>query len=1206
MVDYITGKGSSDASSGTTSTATSDPNTLVNKSYAQGIDLLGEGEWAEVPVNGLKGIYVDGTPVQSSDGTTNFTGVNFETRVGTVDQARLSVSGSTTQSSHAVGVEMIYNQPALTTVTGSDIDYLKVVVALKGLYHTDTKTGAVRGSSVSYKIEYNSIDNPTWRTIPVTTDIVYTGIAYSETTPVTGYTHYKITSEIYPAEYYIGESINGFIRNAPCRYKVQVSEDLGETWVTWLEDTTSSPININYIYTTTPQKSVLMRVVTTTLESFDTTIGTLVTTEYNSVSDFYAGKSPVNDGIQTITGKCASTYEREHSFRVEGDAPFSVRVTKLTPDSTTEYDQNTMVFQSITTVVEDKFVYPFCVLVGWSVDASQFSTIPTRSYLCKMLKVKIPSNYDPIERTYNGVWDGSFSAPTWTDNPAWCFRDLLTNDRYGLGQRISESAIDDAELYQIAQYCDELVPDGSGGFEPRFTCNLVLQSQEQAYKVIADIASIFKGITYWASGTIMPVQDSPKETSYHFNNTNVESGSFVYQGSSGNSRFNAVYVSWNDPKDMYRQSVEFVADEAAIAKTGFMNSTSITAFGCTSRGQARRAGKWLLYTNTLETEITQFTTSLEGLLPKPGNIIGISDTLRSAERRGGRIVSVDGLNVTLDAEMAFVGGVPYTISVITEDGTIEDRIFFFTGVTNVIGLTTPFSKPLAKDSIFVIADSAIPEKLFRVISVTDKDDFKYEITAVSYNPSKFDHIDRDEPLVEISKGQSGVGVASEFVATEMQYEDGASVKVKVECAWRAPARAVAFDVYITNPDGTVTESLGQKNAGYVIYNASKGVYQVRIVCVDVLKRRGSPYDNTLSVLNAVYSPSAITGAKLTASNGSGILSWDLAKELNVRVGGLIVVKYTPKTSGAAWTDGTIIARVSGASCQCTVPLLVGTYMLKAVNIEDKWSYEAAKVVSSKQGAEDVKDVDYLIEHPLFEGVKQGCSVINSELVFNSGGGSMYGISTMYSVDSMFNLEGNTTTPTYYFHDYKVFDYPCRRRLIGNISAYAYSETDTINSRLTAVNTWSRWNGEVYSSDTIKLWISTSPEPDGEGVEWTEWEEFVLRDYEGKGFKFKLTVDDIDDGYSIRVPELSILFQSLARTVSGDNVLVPVEGKTITYDNGFEESPAITIRINGQLSGEYAIVSDITRLGFHVSVVDSAGTPVERSVDYICKGYGTLV
>jgi hypothetical protein len=300
--------------------------------------------------------------------------------------------------------------------------------------------------------------------------------------------------------------------------------------------------------------------------------------------------------------------------------------------------QTDVALDSFNQVFSDRFTYPSCAAVYSRFDARYFGQIPERSYKVRLLKVKVPVNYDPITKTYSGAWNGKFKL-AWTDNPAWCFYDLITNNRYGLGKYIKEELTDKWTLYEVSKYCDQLVSNGVGGLEPRFTCNLYIATKEEAYKVLNDMASIFRGILYYSAGQIIAAQDSPKKSIYLFNNSNVVGGAFNYSDASRRARRTVAYVRYNDRNDNYKPAIEYVEDRDSILKYG-IREKDIAAFGCTSKTQARRIGKWLLITDNEDTELIDFKVGIEGNLVRPGDVISVYDQDRKNRVYAGRTLEL--------------------------------------------------------------------------------------------------------------------------------------------------------------------------------------------------------------------------------------------------------------------------------------------------------------------------------------------------------------------------------------------------------------------------------------------------------------------------------------------------------------------------------------------------------------------------------------
>jgi len=1194
MKRYTVGAGGDTGTgTGTQRAAVEDPNSLRSKSYANIIDAIGEGEFEEVCVGGLKGLYLNDIAAQNSDGTNNVEGITLETRTGSLSQSRMNIA-NTTEASFAVSTEMLYNLPVEKAVTGTSVDYLRVVVAVPRLTFQDTTTGDLRGTSVNYRIEYNSGDNPTWRVVPTATSkINYNFVPYG--TPQTGYSRYEVRFTVYPSRYFTSAEIL-----APCLYTLQYTLNGGTSWIDAQKQIAFTTSDLYVFIDTLKTDTVDFRLLVQNSPSF-VPAGTLIQEAWSQITNLYAGNYVDDAGTQTISGKTTSSYEKQTSFKVTGESPYTVRCIRLTADSTSEALQNKTVFQSVSVVTEEKFTYPGTALVGLSVDATQFNSIPTRAFLCKMLKVKVPTNYNPLTREYTGFWNGSFKT-AWTDNPAWCFYDLITNKRYGLGERVPASFVDAAALYAIGQYCDEYVPNGEGGMEPRFTCNLYIQTQHEAYKVISDMASVFRGITYWASGAIVPVQDSEKQLRYTFTNANVIDGMFQYQGSDVNTRYNAVSVTWNDPKNMYRQAVEYVADEQAIAALGYINHTSTVAFGCTSKAQARRAGKWLLYTNTYETDAVTFSTGLEGAIPMPGDLISIVDSLRALERRGGRVVDATLTEITLDTEMTFLPGVVYTFSVASDAGNLMDATFEYDGTTQVITLDAPLSSPVAKDSFFAIADDNIPAALYRVIAISEGEDSLYTISAVTYDPSKYNYVELDERLTPTTGAIVYVGGVTGITTTELLYSDGAAVRSKLVVAWKAPAKAVAYQLYIVAPDG-VRREIYQTDTSYEILDTLPGDYKISIVASDILGNVSVTTTVVVAVLGKLAPPVAVTNLAVKSYNGNGVVTWDLHPDLDVRIGGLVVIKYTTKTSNVQWEDGVIVATVPGGNTQANVPLMTGTYTAKAIDEGGRYSTDFASALSSFAELSATNAMATLVEDPVFSGEKDNLFVSGGLLTLSTS--KLWDdIALIDEVEEVDYLGFGSLSGTYYFRDVIDLTGVYTVRVYGTVTGYATIEADTINSRNYPLNEWARFNGEIINNSVIKLMISTTnDDPENPSAVWGEYVEFIVADYTARGFRFKVEMAVTQGEHILFVENLSVSVDAVDRVEGQDNITVPSTGFSVSFASPFATTPAIAISIDAMQNGDYYRLTGKSQTGFTATLYNSSNTPVARQIDWIAKGYG---
>ncbi len=448
-----------------------------------------------------------------------------------------------------------------------------------------------------------------------------------------------------------------------------------------------------------------------------------------------------------ISGKVSSKYQRAYMIKLPGTGPWDVRVTRLTPDATNSATQNRLFFDSYTGIISSRLSYPNTALVGMRIDSSQFSSIPSRAYDMKGLIVSVPTNYDPITRTYSGLWNGTFKQD-WTDNPAWCFYDLLTTARYGLGDLIEPHSVDKWALYSIAQFCDQLVPNGFGGQEPRFTCNLYLQAREEAYKVLQNFASIFRAIAFWSAGSVVTMQDRPADATALYTNGNVIDGAFNYSGSSLKQRHTVALVSWNDPQDFFRQKIEYVQDDDGVRQFGVIQS-DVTAFGCTSRGQAHRLGRWMLMTEKFATETVSFKAGLDGFALYPGAIIKTSDLARAGTRMGGRLDLSDKSRVTLDADATIAAGETYSISVVTEDGSLQTRpVVNPPGTYRTLTLATPLTANPLPSAVYILTASNLTPEEWRVVGATESGNGEVTVSAIAHYSGLFDAIELNAPFAD--------------------------------------------------------------------------------------------------------------------------------------------------------------------------------------------------------------------------------------------------------------------------------------------------------------------------------------------------------------------------------------------------------------------------------------------------------------------------
>ncbi|HHE3461823.1 TPA: host specificity protein J [Pasteurella multocida] len=434
--------------------------------------------------------------------------------------------------------------------------------------------------------------------------------------------------------------------------------------------------------------------------------------------------------LVSINGKYSSQYLKQVEFGDLPPVPFQVKVERMNADSKSQRLQNNTIWASYTEIIETQFAYPNTAILGIRFDSEYFSSIPNRTYEIYGIEMKVPSNYDPFERTYTGFWDGTFKI-AWTNNPAWILYDLMTNKRYGLGWRLGEFNVDKWSLYQAAQYCDQMVPDGFGGQEPRFTCNAWLTDQRKAYDVINDICSIFRAMPVWNGREFTVVMDRPADPVWTYTNANVIGGEFSYQYAAQKARHNEIHIEYIDANDSYERKIEVVSDDDLIRRHG-LNVKKVTAFACTSRGQAFRTGKWILETERLETKTVTFAVGAEGLMHIPGDIIRVADCDYADTNIGGRVLAVNGRNVTLDKEISLWSN-SYLTYIDGEAKHKDIRIVSKNGKE-----VTLESEPvgLAEFGVWSLTTQEINVQLFRALTISEEKQGQYTIVALQHEPQK--------------------------------------------------------------------------------------------------------------------------------------------------------------------------------------------------------------------------------------------------------------------------------------------------------------------------------------------------------------------------------------------------------------------------------------------------------------------------------------
>ncbi|APG04964.1 hypothetical protein BJI69_14390 [Luteibacter rhizovicinus DSM 16549] len=532
-----------------------------------------------------------------------------------------------------------------------------------------------------------------------------------------------------------------------------------------------------------------------------------------------------------FNGKASGPYQR--TIRV--DLPpavtgWNVRVRRLTPNANSATVADTTRIVSMTEIIDTKLRYPNTAYIAISGDASQFSNIPARSYVCWGRLIRVPTNYDPQTRAYSGIWDGSFKI-AWTNNPAWIVYDMIVQDRFGLGDLVDASLLGKWELYRIAQYCDQLVPDGKGGQEPRFTCTVYLQSRADAFRLMGDLASVFSGVTYWMGGAITTIADMPQDPVYTYNATNVIDSRFTYQSSARKTRFSTALVTYNDPTNSYKQVPEYVQDAAAIARYG-VQQTEFVAFGCTSQGQAHRRGLWAITTSQYETDSVVFSVGLDGLRAAPGQIIRVQDPARAGFRQGGRISAATVTKVTVDRSPGEVA-VGDTLTIHLPTGTAETRTISLIDGRD-LHVSQAFTEAPVSQSVWTVESSTLANQTFRILNVSEDSSqgaISFTISAVQHNASKFAHIDNGAviQIPPISKLPTGVQPppTNVRVSSHQVVEQGIANNV-MTIEWDAATSAASYKVEWQKDNGQWIQAGTVSTTSIDVVGIYTGTYVARV------------------------------------------------------------------------------------------------------------------------------------------------------------------------------------------------------------------------------------------------------------------------------------------------------------------------------------------------------------------------------------------
>ena len=934
----------------------------------------------------------------------------------------------------------------------------------------------------------------------------------------------------------------------------------------------------------------------------------------------YAGQSSYSTMVtDTISGKSSSLYKRDYIFGLAGTFPVSVRVVRVSGDTHTEgRTSNDLHWASYTMIKDEKLRYPNSALSYLRFDSRQFNAIPRRKYKIRGIKVKLPSNASVdttthIGRvTYSGTWNGTFGAATWTNDPAWCLYDLIISTRYGAS--IPESSLDKWDFYNISQYCNELVSDGKGFTEPRFACNLLINSQDEVYTVIQQLTSLFRGMSHYAAGSLVVTQDKPVDSQYLIGPSNVIDGAFSYAGTSQKARHTVATVAYQTYDNLGEVQYEYVEDADAVAKYGVINK-SVKALGCYSQGQAHRYGLWLLKSEQLLTQTCTFGVSIEsGIILRPGMVVDIADPTKNGNRRSGRVSTATTTAITVDSSAdlsTFNLGSSPKISVMMPGGTVETKAIPAGGISgSVISITGSFSEAPNSQAVWLIQSDTEQSQQYRILSVAEGDKVSYSVTALEYNSSLYANVDSGDDIVlrDITDLSAEPKPVSNVEGEEFLYQDGQGIFVGVVVSWkqlsvdeedsdyhdrrRISSYSLQYKIDDDNWTGVTTGS-----PSITLRNMRQGRLYVQIQALNYLGKGSTIFTYDQLLAGKTAAPEDVQGLMMIPSTSSmARLFWNECADLDVIVGGWVRVRHSPETSNVTWATATSIhADLPGSAKEAYCDLKGGTYLAKFIDSGGRESVGAALVEFTKPDLENLVAVNTQTEHGTFPGTKTQLLVDSgtSELRMAPDGGTEDGNATFH------------TSGTYLFQNNPID--------LGGVYSIRLNSTVKVRGYYPYnpyVDTFANWDnlssvdGALPNACDVKLYIRTTQLASPSSGDWTSWRLFHNAEFSARKYELKAECVTGHKLEQIAIQTLKVEALAAMRTINAISGTTLTTGElAITFPNVFLATPSVGIIFNATASGEYYTITGNTASGFSVSIYNSSTQRVARAFHWTATGYG---
>ena len=928
-----------------------------------------------------------------------------------------------------------------------------------------------------------------------------------------------------------------------------------------------------------------------------------------------------NDVVtDTISGKSSNRYQRDYMITLTSSTNVQVRMVRVSADETSQKIVSTTIFQSFTEIIDEKFSYPNSALVALRFDSREFSSIPTRKYLIRGIKVKIPSNatVDTTTHlgriTYSGIWDGTFQAATWTNDPAWCLYDLLISDRYGAG--VPEDTLDKYDFFSVSQYCNALVDDGRGGQEPRFSLNMLINSRAEVYNVIQEMTAIFRGIAYYGAGSLVLNQDKPTDSSYALGPSNVVDGLFTYTGTSQKARHTVATVAYQNYDTQGDTEFEYVEDHDAVAKYGIINK-DIKAVGCYSQGQAHRIGKWMLLSEQNLTETCQFTVGIEsGIVLRPGQVVDIADPVRAGVRRSGRVRSSTATQLTVDSSTNLSTSIATTdndpkVSVMLPSGIAETRSIPAGGIqpqangTATIDVTSAFSQTPTAGSVFLVQTSDIQSQQFRIVSVAETEEGVYGVSATAYNSTIYDAVESDNELTtrDITNLSATPNPVGSIVVEEFLYETGQGVFVGASVSWEHDRVNISEFRVQYRVDDDNFETLTTASPSITIRDIRSGNLTVQIQARNYLNRGSTVVSTSVAIAGKTAKPQLITDANdanyinfdMIPVNGQAKLTWRQSLDLDVRNGGHVRLRHSPNTSSVTWGNSTSISEeIAGSATEVYADLKSGTYSMKFVDSGGRESDNFALIEYTKPELESAEEVSALsaTEDPTFPGTKTNLSVDTSdqELELAANG-------SVREVSGEYQFNGNPYTLTHVGS----------LRLESTLRARSYFPgTNLFDDILVNIDELDDFDGPVPDGCDVKLYVRTTNDDPSGSPTWTSWRHFNNAEIKCRAFELKAEFENESDKSQISVDQLRVKALMPYRTLSGEVTTSTSGETTVSFGAGnrFYVKPSIGIIFAATNTTDYyEITNDSSGSSFDISVYNASDQRIAKTVRWNAVGYG---